>query len=806
MAEGGVGVGTRQEAREDGGEEAIPPQDGDPFRSSTATRRSPSVAVRLEQSAGRQPMPVVHELGQNRIGGVTPEPIFEGQSTGQDDLITPAPLSRPVHFGRDIPPLNAGRQPAIGVLSEEKNSFRRVNLEEFFPMSEPSRISWRSQYVPSRLQWTAGRRGTPPFEHDIWRNHGTIPEFLDGDQTLGYDSITPGQKARSIRTNHVLQLDNFEMGRGRGMNWKGLADDPHPGFGLRPRGHGVRLKTKTTAPFESSFGQQRQPNLLFNPVASVPERNTKAPEKSVQEQIAALNSAVVSLMAQLNNRQSLESNFSLPSSVQIDENRQKWRHAREKIFGDGRVAIQCAGKSRNTGQRGSINKSRQSCRFTEDGSPVCNYCAIVGHKYRDCPKRKCDEMAKCRGASSNVDPCFRRRRVTHWRESTSQQLSIQLSALEKEVRKLRMPSLYQANCAIISDLNVDDSVVRRLLQPECTDSDECLLESETEALPASEILAGSRILSTKSWMARKDEGTIVARELEEKNFNTLSEELNMDDSVITTQMADDDFKKFDDLELDVSSIQEQTTISGSNDDQQRKFFTLAPGEQVTLKTSEVSSEAEGPKSKSLNARPSKPIIWSALLTIMLFTSFCPQVEAKRTSTAVSDFRLSHTLVSLGLKHLLFGPDDVQIPQQRSAQLTSLPEEMIDVSVVTLSSQVNSVPVSELGMDDSVISMGTPEEMTSDDRILPSHTLAAHLKERDTEVNGILKELPRNSRLHTAGEQKFVETPVLFGVSDRSQFRQCGVRPRKPSFWASFLTSILLFINFWSHGLVDRTFA
>ena len=46
----------------------------------------------------------------------------------------------------------------------------------------------------------------------------------------------------------------------------------------------------------------------------------------------------------------------------------------------------------NSGQRqvqsqGQHRPGQRDNRFTADGTPVCNYCGIVGHKYRDCRKR-----------------------------------------------------------------------------------------------------------------------------------------------------------------------------------------------------------------------------------------------------------------------------------------------------------------------------------------------------------------------------------------------------------------------------------
>ncbi|MCP3666818.1 MAG: hypothetical protein GY696_30720, partial [Gammaproteobacteria bacterium] len=155
MAEGGAPVEALQGARRGEREEATPPQDEDPFRPSTTMRRSPSVAVRLEQSAGRQPMPVVHELGQNRIDGVTPEPILEGQRTGSNDLITPAPPSRPVPLSRGGPSLNAEKQPAFSV---RENQFLGNPLggdrDQFTEESRPG-FDFRSGGLGARPKTTA---------------------------------------------------------------------------------------------------------------------------------------------------------------------------------------------------------------------------------------------------------------------------------------------------------------------------------------------------------------------------------------------------------------------------------------------------------------------------------------------------------------------------------------------------------------------------------------------------------------------------------------------------------------------------
>ncbi|MCP3667951.1 MAG: hypothetical protein GY696_36595, partial [Gammaproteobacteria bacterium] len=118
MAEGGREGEMLQGARTEW-EEATPPGGEDVFRRSTTTRRSPSVANRLEQTAGKQPVPIVHELGRNRTDGVTPEPSFEGERTGTNDLITPAQPIRPVPMNRNIPPQKSVGQPADGVREDE---------------------------------------------------------------------------------------------------------------------------------------------------------------------------------------------------------------------------------------------------------------------------------------------------------------------------------------------------------------------------------------------------------------------------------------------------------------------------------------------------------------------------------------------------------------------------------------------------------------------------------------------------------------------------------------------------------------
>ncbi|MCP3667198.1 MAG: hypothetical protein GY696_32680, partial [Gammaproteobacteria bacterium] len=72
----------------------VPPERRSPSRSSMNKRRSPSVASRLEETAGRQAKPFEHELGRDKCHGTTPEHIFEGAHKGPSDLITPAHGSR----------------------------------------------------------------------------------------------------------------------------------------------------------------------------------------------------------------------------------------------------------------------------------------------------------------------------------------------------------------------------------------------------------------------------------------------------------------------------------------------------------------------------------------------------------------------------------------------------------------------------------------------------------------------------------------------------------------------------------------
>ncbi|MCP3662565.1 MAG: hypothetical protein GY696_08740, partial [Gammaproteobacteria bacterium] len=149
-------------------------------------------------------------------------------------------------------------------------------------------------------------------------------------------------------------------------------------------------------------------------------------------------------------------------------------------------------------------------------------------------------------------------------------------------------------------------------------------------------------------------------------------------------------------------------------------------------------------------------------------------------------------------------------QQLSSEVNALKEEIQDLRMALSHDQVNSVSVSDVNMEDSVITVLTPEEMTSndlDDLIFPSLMPVAVRKEDEKGMDAFLVELPGKPGLHTLieGEQKFLETPVTFTVCGRPQFRPCGVRPSKPSIWASLLT-IILFMNSWSQGLVNQTFA
>ncbi|MCP3665496.1 MAG: hypothetical protein GY696_23870, partial [Gammaproteobacteria bacterium] len=149
-------------------------------------------------------------------------------------------------------------------------------------------------------------------------------------------------------------------------------------------------------------------------------------------------------------------------------------------------------------------------------------------------------------------------------------------------------------------------------------------------------------------------------------------------------------------------------------------------------------------------------------------------------------------------------------QQSSAEFNALREEVRDLRMALLHNQVNSVSVAEMDVEDTVITVLTPEEMVSDDLdnlIFPSPMPVAARKEKGTELDAFLEGLQENPRLHTQieGEQKLLETPVAFSVCRRPRLKPCGVRPSKPSIWASLLT-IILFMNFWSQGLVNQTFA
>ncbi|MCP3661990.1 MAG: hypothetical protein GY696_05750, partial [Gammaproteobacteria bacterium] len=93
----------------------VPPERRNLSRSSTNTRRSPSVASRLEETAGRRAKPIEHERGRDKFNGTSSDLIFEGEQTAPNDLITPAPPPKPDHFRRVNRPLNTVKKPALRV-------------------------------------------------------------------------------------------------------------------------------------------------------------------------------------------------------------------------------------------------------------------------------------------------------------------------------------------------------------------------------------------------------------------------------------------------------------------------------------------------------------------------------------------------------------------------------------------------------------------------------------------------------------------------------------------------------------------
>ncbi|MCP3663432.1 MAG: hypothetical protein GY696_13225, partial [Gammaproteobacteria bacterium] len=141
----------------------------------------------------------------------------------------------------------------------------------------------------------------------------------------------------------------------------------------------------------------------------------------------------------------------------------------------------------------------------------------------------------------------------------------QLSSLHGEVRDLRMASLHQVNCAIVSEYSEDAAILERLIQPEEIAMDEWLSGEEGEISPTSGIHSALESYSiAKSVVAQEGDGTIPVKGLEEKKLNTLSE-----------------------------------------------------GEQTTMKMSQTLSGAQGPRPRAMNARPASPTIWPTLLTTYL---------------------------------------------------------------------------------------------------------------------------------------------------------------------------------------------
>ncbi|MCP3668138.1 MAG: hypothetical protein GY696_37570 [Gammaproteobacteria bacterium] len=347
-------------------------------------------------------------------------------------------------------------------------------------------------------------------------------------------------------------------------------------------------------------------------------------------------------------------NFLLGNSDELDTYKQELRNSQKELIDTVRATVESVWKTGDTGQRGGRgrggysrggggNRTQRIFRWSEDGAPICSYCSMVGHKYRNCHKRQRDEENKRgggRGGQNNsgnrsggqnnsgnrpggtqivqdiaanpptdlptpcakeeawksqnaigsfasVDPysLYLASQAVSPREPTFQQFGAQLNSLEEEVRDLRLASLHQANSVIVSGWDVDDSIVRRLLSPvknlNLDDLDESseLDEDDSEEEP---------MVPSKISLVSKDEGGMT------------------EGSIPTEEL------------------------------EKRKLNTLSAGEQKTVKTPVTLNDSKRPKPKFSNVGPGKPTIWTALLTILLFTNFWSQGLAQQTSVTTSD--------------------------------------------------------------------------------------------------------------------------------------------------------------------------
>ncbi|MCP3661014.1 MAG: hypothetical protein GY696_00730, partial [Gammaproteobacteria bacterium] len=189
-------------------------------------------------------------------------------------------------------------------------------------------------------------------------------------------------------------------------------------------------------------------------------------------------------------------NFSLASAAGIDTYKEELRQSRKELVDTVRATVENAWNSGNTGQRGDRGREEYSSGGGDKEEAWGTQNAV--------------------GVPAQVDPyslCL----------AQMARHSEQLSSLHGEIRDLRMASLHQTNCIVVSEVSEDATIVSRLLQPEDTVLDDWLPGEGEEALLTSTIQSAPRIFPAKSVVVQEDDGTIPVEELEEKKLNMRSE-------------------------------------------------------------------------------------------------------------------------------------------------------------------------------------------------------------------------------------------------------------------------------------------
>ncbi|MCP3663440.1 MAG: hypothetical protein GY696_13280, partial [Gammaproteobacteria bacterium] len=601
-----------------GWEEAVggaPPEDEDPFRPSTTTRRSPSVASRLEETAERRANPIGHEFGQGRFDSTIPEPSVGDDQSGRDMLTTPNQylatdqrhvprtdtegLRYDTLSGDPLPGLHLqsggfGARPKTGLFGHRGEALCRQKpppvtfnraptvpsagmpswlsatasppAEQVIPSSEKSESAMQSQIntlnsaVASLMvqlnKQSAETRNPPPQQQGAGSQKIPgmsmklpiiVPTFSGtGDQDFRrwirlFERMTRACKVTS--SLDLLQvLDVYLAG-------------PAARVFLNVQKQGVNtyegMKTQLAKQFQSSALVRNASITFMNRVQKPTERIVEyatdlfdlaeesypdIPSEQIDflmrdrfisgilpdfiqfcefEQCASFKSAVECaekreervLSAQAAQKRQPSplveqakserpTNFSLASAAEIDTYKEELRQSRKELVDTVRATVENAWNSGNTGQRGDRGRGE----YSSGGGA----------------KEEAWGTQNAVGVTAQVDPyslCL----------AQMARHSEQLSSLHGEIQDLRMASLHQTNCIVVSEVSEDATIISRLLQPEDTVLDGWLPGEEEEALPTSTIHSGPGIFPTKSVVVQEDDGTIPVEELEEKKLNMRSE-------------------------------------------------------------------------------------------------------------------------------------------------------------------------------------------------------------------------------------------------------------------------------------------